>query len=217
MRVSPVVMRALWPVMGLLLGSSGPAAAQEPPPAPTASVEAGVETDTGRRYLFRGLVYGDGPVTQSTAWISAGGWYLYGWTNVAVVAGPGARTLDEVDVGASYAIERGALTVEPGLDIYLYRLSDAERADEVEAGTAEVSLAMSYAVGPATLSTRQVLDAGSYRARHFRELGLAHQRTLTPGTASRSAGASAGRPRSSTGSTSGRSRRAWAWRAWPCR
>jgi hypothetical protein len=156
-------MRAL--ALGLLLAAS-PAAAQEgssPPTAdgarPVPGVEAGVEIDAVSVYLFRGLVYSHGPVTQSKAWVSAGGLHLYAWSNVAVPPAAQARRLDEVDFGASYAFERGNLTVEPAFDCYLYRLSDPE----VEA----------------TVSTRQVLDAGSYRGAYFGELGASYDRAVS--------------------------------------
>lgn len=176
-------MRAL--ALGLLLAAS-PAAAQEgssPPTAdgarPVPGVEAGVEIDAVSVYLFRGLVYSHGPVTQSKAWVSAGGLHLYAWSNVAVPPAAQARRLDEVDFGASYAFERGNLTVEPAFDCYLYRLSDPEVEAGAAARTAEVSVTVSYARGGATVSTRQVLDAGSYRGAYFGELGASYDRAVS--------------------------------------
>ena len=139
-------------------------------------MDGGVETDIGSSYLFRGIVYGDGPVAQSTAWLSLSGFSVYVWNNVAVAAPLGSRWLDEVDVGVSYAIERGALTIQPGFDVYLYRLSDAEAADDEPSGTAEASVTVSYTRGAVAVSTRQVLDAASYRGAYFGELNLGYTR-----------------------------------------
>jgi len=154
------------------------AAAQEASPAPDPSVEAGVETDAASRYLFRGLVFSAGPVTQSKAWVSAGGLDLYAWTNMAWSTPPGARTLDEVDVGAAYTWSRGALAVTPALDVYRYRLSDDERASGIAAGTAEVSLAIAATGRGTTVSSKLVVDAGSYRGARVVQLGVAHGRRV---------------------------------------
>jgi hypothetical protein len=177
--------RLVTPLPGLVLALwlAGPvAAAQDVPSAPERGVEVGVETDAGLLYLFRGLVYSDGPVTQSTAWLTTNGLSLYAWTNLVVSAAPGARNLDEVDVGASYAFGLGDLTVEPALSVYLYRLSDAERAKGADTGTTEVSLAVSYTKGGTTLSTKQVVDTGSYPGAYFGELSVSHTRPVTPRT-----------------------------------
>ncbi|MGE0460600.1 MAG: hypothetical protein AB7Q16_04455 [Vicinamibacterales bacterium] len=181
MRDSPAFMRAL--AIVLVLAAPASTAAQEvPPPAadvrPAPAPEVGVETDVGSVYVFRGLVYSDGPVTQSKAWLSVGGLYLYAWINVAVPAAHLARNLDEVDLGASYTFERGNFTVAPAIDCYLYRLSDAEATEGVAARTAEVSVMVSYARGGAVLSTRHAVDAGSHRGAYFGELGASYDRAV---------------------------------------
>ena len=165
---------------GVALLLSRSAGAQEVSPPPVHHVEAGVESDVGSRYLFRGLVFSAGPVTQSKVWVSWGHLQAYGWTNVAMPAAPGARTLDEVDAGASYAIERGGLAAVPALDVYMYRLSVAERASGVPSHTVEASLTLSYTRAGTTVSAKQVVDAGSYRGARFAEVGASHTRQLTP-------------------------------------
>ena len=187
MLASPGFMRALALVAVLVLVPAAAAAQEASPPATEGArsapdVEVGVETDAGSVYLFRGLVYSDGPVTQSKAWVSVGGLSLYAWSNVAVPAAPLARSLDEVDLGGSYALERGRLTVEPAIDVYLYRLSEPEAAEGVVARTAEVSVMVSYGMAAATVYTRQVVDAGSYHGAYFGELGASYDRAVTPRT-----------------------------------
>lgn len=159
--------------------STAPAAAQDVSPAPPSRVGAGVESDVGSTYLFRGLVYSAGAVTQSKVWVSSGALDVYGWTNVAMPAAPGARTLDEVDVGASYAIARGGLALAPAIDVYMYRLSDGERARGAASHTAEVSLTLSYTRRGTTLSSTHVVDARSYRGAYFSHAGVSHVRPLT--------------------------------------
>jgi MltA-interacting protein MipA len=170
--------------LALALLAQSPALAQEvPPPADAGrsapSVDAGVETDASSLYLFRGLVYSNGPVTQSKSWVSIAGLNLYAWSNVAMTPAAYARRLDEVDVGASYAFERGPLTVEPAFDCYLYRLSDSQAAAGAVARTAEVSVTVSYATGGATVSTRQALDTGSYGGAYFGELGASYDHSVS--------------------------------------
>ncbi|MEZ5417242.1 MAG: hypothetical protein R2708_07860 [Vicinamibacterales bacterium] len=174
------LLRAI--ILGVAVGFAAPAvpaAAQDVTPPPPPSVEAGIESDVGSLYLFRGLVYSSGAVTQSKVWLSSGRLDLYGWTNVAVPASPGARTLDEVDTGVAYTIERGAIAIVPALDIYMYRLSDAELAGGVASHTAELSLAESYTRGGTTLSAKQVVDARSYRGAFFGQVGVSHTRPLS--------------------------------------
>lgn len=180
----PGLPRAL--ALALLLAQS-PAVAQEvSPPASDGrtapDVAAGVETDAGSLYVFRGLVYSNGPVTQSKAWVSTRGLYVYAWSNVAMPPAASARRLDEVDLGVSYAFERGPVTVEPAFDSYLYRLSDLEAATGATAGTAEVSVTVSYAMGGATVYTRQVVDAYSYRGAYFGELGASFDHAVSSRT-----------------------------------
>lgn len=187
MQASPAFVRALVLAVSLL-HAHPPAFAQQAPPGETggaqapSSLEAGVETDARSRYVFRGLVYSEGPVTQSMAWLSVDGLYLYAWSNVALPVAAGARRLDEVDLGASYAFERGDLTVEPALDLYLYRPPEPTSEDVADPHTAEVSVKVSYAIGGATLFTRHVVDAGSYRGAYFGELGSTYERAISPRT-----------------------------------
>lgn len=163
---------------GLVLLTAAAAGAQDMAPEPPSRVEAGVETDFGSVYLFRGLVYSAGAVTQSKVWLASGALNVYGWTNVAVPAAPGARTLDEVDGGASYAMTLGALVLMPAIDVYIYRLSDAERAGDAASHTTEVSVALSYTRGATTVSSKHIVDAGSYRGAYFAQVGVSHARAL---------------------------------------
>ena len=67
-----------------------------------------------------------------------------------------------------------------GFDVYLYRLSDAEAADDEPSHTAEASVTVSYTRGAVAVSTRQVLDAASYRGAYFGELSLGYTRASAP-------------------------------------
>lgn len=168
----------MWGV-GLALLAARSASAQDGSPGTANAVEAGAETDLGSLYLFRGLVYSAGPVAQSRAWLSADGFDLYGWTNVALPAATGARTLDEVDAGASYRIEHGRFAAVPALDVYLYRLADGQRANGAASRTIEASLALSYTRGGTAVTSKHVVDAGSYRGAYVTQVGASHTQALT--------------------------------------
>ena len=185
MRRSPAFVRALPLGWALILAPSAAMAQGAATPAvdsaqPDAALEAGVETDAGSLYVFRGLVYSDGPVNQSRAWVEFAGFGLYAWSNVAVEAAAQARRLNEVDLGASYAFGRGELTVTPAVDLYLYRLSGPERAAGGATYTAEVSATITYGWGGTSVFTRHVVDAASNRGAYFGELGATCDRALTP-------------------------------------
>ncbi|MBP7775616.1 MAG: hypothetical protein KA371_00630 [Acidobacteria bacterium] len=146
------------------------------------TVELGVDLAFNSRYLFRGMVYSDGPVTQVTAWASTDKLYLYTWSNLALPAAAGAQPLDEIDVGAAYRFKRGAVTVVPAVDLYLYRLSREERAEGSASHTAEASATVAYAAGGAAVFLRHVVDTDSYAGAYFGTLGVRYDRALTSKT-----------------------------------
>ena len=49
----------------------------------------GAEMDFNSRYVWRGLLLDDGPVGQPSAWISAFGFTLTAWSNVAMTDASG--------------------------------------------------------------------------------------------------------------------------------
>ena len=145
-------------------------------------LEAGAEVDLNSVYVFRGMVYSSGPVAQSRAWASRNGLSVYAWNNVAMPAAAGARSLDEVDLGTSYSFERGAFTIAPAFDLYLYRLSASELSAGSPSGTGEASATLSYAAGDTEFSLQHVVDVVSYRGAYFAALGVSHDLTLARDT-----------------------------------
>src|SRR5262245_19688499 len=51
-------------------------------------VTYGFETDFNSRYVWRGIALSQGPVEQTTAWVSISGFTFYTWGNMAFKNGP---------------------------------------------------------------------------------------------------------------------------------
>jgi hypothetical protein len=148
-----------------------------------ADVAYGLETDFSSRYVFRGIPYSQGPVTQSMAWTELSGLTVYGWGNLVLSPAPLQESLDEIDLGVSYARQVGRLLLEPALDVYLYRGPPPFSVPS----TGEASLRLSHPVGPTRVFTKQVLDVGRYPGAYFGEAGLSAEhglgRSVTVGAA----------------------------------
>jgi hypothetical protein len=46
------------------------------------AVNYGIESNVSARYVFRGVAYSPGPVSQYTAWVEVAGFTFYGWGNL---------------------------------------------------------------------------------------------------------------------------------------
>jgi hypothetical protein len=141
------------------------------------SIVSGIESNVSARYVFRGVAYSPGPVSQYTAWIEVAGFTFYGWGNLLLQQDPRQQSLSEIDFGASYVFDVGRLTLEPGFDGYVYRLASPLSSPP----TAETSIRVSGAIGPVDVFTKQILDIGSLRGAYFGEAGLETERAVDRG------------------------------------
>src|SRR5688572_13068726 len=66
------------------------------PEAPAASF--GFETDFSSRYVWRGLTLSEGPVQQTSAWVSKGPLTYTLWSNFVLGKGDNRGRFDEVDL-----------------------------------------------------------------------------------------------------------------------
>jgi hypothetical protein len=140
----------------------------------SSEIAYGFETDFNSRYVFRGLAYSQGPVNQSTAWMAVSGFTLYAWGNFVLNREPHQGEFTEMDFGVSYKREWKKLSVEPTFDYYLYRTP----APVKDPPTGEVSLKLTYQIGPAHAFTKQTFDIGRYRGAYLGEAGLAYEHKL---------------------------------------
>ena len=65
----------------------------------------GVETDFNARYVFRGLAYSQGPVKQTSVWVTVAGFTAYAWGNFVLNRAPQRGEFNELDFGLSYQRE----------------------------------------------------------------------------------------------------------------
>ncbi len=161
-------------VILLLILGSGLAQAMDANEAKSSEITYGFETDFNSRYVFRGIADSQGPVKQSTAWVTVSGFTFYAWGNFVLSREPQQGEFSELDFGVAYKREWKKLTVEPAFDYYIYR----SPAPVKDPPTGEASLKLSYPIGPARVFTKQIFDVGSYRGAYFGEAGLAYEHKL---------------------------------------
>jgi hypothetical protein len=144
---------------------------------PRATFTYGAEMDFKSGYVWRGLLL-DGPVEQSSAWISAFGFTLTGWSNVALTNTSGGAGLNSGGLFLTYERDWEKLKMEASLDAYMGRQS----SDIESRNTMEGSLGLSYPVGPLRIFTTHAFDVLAYRGSYFGEAGLEYERQVTKNT-----------------------------------
>lgn len=145
-------------------------------------ISGGVETDIASRYLFRGVPYSQGPVKQSTTWLTIKDLHLYSRGNLILGREPMQGRFNEIDVGVSYPRERLRLSWTPSFDCFFYRSEKAVRAPPSAAPTCEASVKLRYSLGKSSLFTEQIVDTGNYRGAYYGEAGVSHEHALSPRT-----------------------------------
>jgi hypothetical protein len=163
------------PLAALFLGFFATAEAQEEE-IRSRRFEYEVEVDVSSRYLFRGVPFSEEPVTQITASAVVSGVTFYAWGNVLLKREPRQNDFNELDLGVSYAYQRGKLTLEPAFDAYVFRVPAPETAPH----TTEGSIQVSWALGPAAVFTRQSVDLTLNRGAYYAEAGFSLERALSP-------------------------------------
>jgi hypothetical protein len=138
----------------------------------------GAEMDFNSRYVWRGLLLDDGPVWQPSAWISAFGFTLTAWSNVAMTDASGVAGLNSGGFILAYDRDWEKLRLEAALDSYIGRMS----SDIESRNTMEGSLKLSYPAGPLRIFTTQAFDVLAYRGSYFGEAGLEYAKQITKNT-----------------------------------
>ena len=141
----------------------------EPPGAFT----YGAEMDFKSGYVWRGLLL-DGPVVQPSSWISAFGFTLSAWSNVALTSASEGAGLNSGGLTLTYGRDWEKLRIEAGLDAYMGRQS----SDIESRNTMEGLLGLSYPVGPLRIFTTHAFDVLAYRGSYFGEAGLEYEKQI---------------------------------------
>jgi len=164
---------------------------QESPPPTTDSTETpaqlpekqstfiyGAEMDFNSGYVWRGLLLEEGRVGQPSAWISAFGFTLTAYSNVAMTSASGGAGLKATGLTLTYDREWKKFKIEAALDGYMGRQS----SDFEARNTMEGSLKLSYPVGPLRIFTTHAFDVLAYRGSYFGDAGLEYVRPVTKNT-----------------------------------
>jgi MltA-interacting protein MipA len=138
----------------------------------------GAETDLNSGYVWRGLLLDEGPVMQPSAWISAFGFTLTAWSNVAMTSASEGAGLNSGGLILTYERDWEKLKLQAALDTYMGRQS----SDIESRNTMEGSLRLSYPVGPLRIFTTHAFDVLAYRGSYFGEAGLEYERQVTKNT-----------------------------------
>jgi len=138
----------------------------------------GAEMDFNSRYVWRGLLLDDGPIGQSSAWISAFGFTLTAWSNVAMTNTSGGSGLQSGGLTMAYNRDWEKLKIEAAIEAYT-----GQQAPDIEAqNTMESSLKLSYPAGPLRIFTTHAFDVLAYRGSYFGEAGLEYAKQITKST-----------------------------------
>jgi hypothetical protein len=157
-------------------GLCGSVAAQDQPAAIDEEEQVqqttwGLESDYNPRYVWRGLAFSEGAVTQTSLWATARQTTYSVWSNTNLDSADGRRT-NEIDYAVSWERSWREVSLEPTLNVYTY-------PNQVDApSTAEADLKFSRPLGPLTVFTTHTVDLHEYRGAYYGDLGLSWQREL---------------------------------------
>ncbi|MEW5923972.1 MAG: hypothetical protein AB1746_08300 [Candidatus Zixiibacteriota bacterium] len=126
----------------------------------------GFETDLASRYIWRGLTFSPGVVSQSYAWMSIANLTGSVWSNYDFKAAGNDPSLNELDFSVSYSSSMGPLSIEPSVQAYFY-------PDQPEyPSTAEAAMLLSFGPSLFEFFTIHTLDIKEYQGAYFGEFGL---------------------------------------------
>jgi len=150
--------------------------------AERATFTYGAEMDFNSGYVWRGLLLDDGRVGQPSAWISAFGFTLTAWSNIAMTNTSGGSGLQSGGLTLAYNRDGEKLKIEAALDAYTGQQMPDIEADIEARNTMEGSLKLSYPVGPLRIFTTHAFDLLAYRGSYFGAAGLEYSRQVTKNT-----------------------------------
>jgi len=136
------------------------------------SLSFGGELDANSRYVWRGLPQSRGPAAQPSVWVSFTDFTFTPWANFVLGSEENRWKFNEVDLSVAYSKEWIGLSFEPSFAYYVY-----PNQPDVPA-TGELSLGLSYQLGPVEFSTSHTVDLFEYRGAYFGDLGLEYSRDV---------------------------------------
>jgi hypothetical protein len=140
--------------------------------SPIPSLEYGFESDLASKYLWRGLSFSDGVVSQNSLWLSAHGVTASVWGNYDFRAATANPSLNEIDLGLSHSFEFKRLTLESSVQAFLY-------PDQPESPwTSELAVTILANLPYVQPFMTHNLDIKEYGGAYFGSAGIQAERSL---------------------------------------
>jgi len=116
----------------------------------------GIENDFVSQYIWRGVSYNEGNISQPSFWIEYSGFTFYTWASITVNDKNGNSKNNEVDFAAQYSHQFEDLNIEPSIAYYIY-------PNQIDAPpTAEANLKLAYPVFGFEIYSNVCLDILEY-------------------------------------------------------
>jgi hypothetical protein len=147
------------------------AAAQENGAAEPSGLSWGFESDYNPRYVWRGLAWTEGPVSQTSLWTTLGGTTFSVWANSCLDSVDGRNT-NEIDYSASWEGSWRGVNIEPSLQVWTY----PHQTDSPT--TVDADVRFTHSLGALSVFTTHSLDVHEYKGAYFGELGLGYEREI---------------------------------------
>jgi hypothetical protein len=140
--------------------------AASPNETPSNQMAYGFESDLASKYIWRGLAFSQGAVSQNSIYLSRGNITGSLWLNYDFNSPKQTTALNEYDVSIAYASSLGKFDYEGSVQTYLYPKQIGAPS------TAEIAFNLSYGLSFIRPFTIQTIDIKEYRGAYFGEFGV---------------------------------------------
>ena len=123
------------------------------------------ESSVTNLYLWRGIVFNQGIISQSSFTVQKNGWNLNAWNSTSILETEGNSTSPELDFTLSKIIEPGNFYIEPSLMLYTY-------PSELNACTSEAGMYVGYYYGSLGIFFNPISDILQNPGGIFSETGI---------------------------------------------
>ena len=134
------------------------------------TLSVGAEADFDSRFVWRGISFNEGAVSEPSIWASAAGFNATVWATLLLSDRESRRRVASVVPALLYSHEWRAWTVEPGVFVYVSPYA-SDRAATVEA-----SLDLSFRLGSVLLVSGTKVDLAAHAGAYFGTAGAAYER-----------------------------------------
>ena len=132
----------------------------------SAVISFGFENDFNSQYIWRGLSYNEGHISQPSLWIEYSGFTFYTWASITFNDKNDNPKNNEVDFVAQYSHQYESILIEPSIAYYFYpNQTDAPP-------TSEANLKLAYPVFAFELYSNVCLDFLEYQGSLSGDFGL---------------------------------------------